>query len=121
MSGEQARAYIDCVFEQEKYHRSIDSDLGLLRLAYEGRQIGVAYRRLDDYRRPDDGRIPFIRCSGTKHSSGWPCLSQGWLAPDIQVEYQIYEKQLRDWPEIDAAVFSLIDSYRLEDLPDPVE
>ncbi len=121
MSDEQAEAHFECVFGHEKYHRKVDSDLGLLRLAYEGRQTSVAYRRPDEYRRPNDGRIPFIRCIGTTHSRGWSCLSQGWLAPDIQVEYQIYEKQLRDWPEIDAAVFSLIDSYRLEDSSDLVD
>jgi hypothetical protein len=121
MNREEAEAYLDCVFGNEEYRHDVDSDLGLFRMTYEGREIGVSYRRLDDHRRPNDGRIPFVRCSGTEYSHGWSCQSQGWIAPNINVSYQFYEKHLLDWPDIDAAVFDLIDSYRLDDSSDSAD
>lgn len=110
-----ATAQVDRVLGGEGYIESIDYGLGLRRIVHERRKNYTAYRRLDERQRPVDGRIPIVQCTGSPSSSGWPCTSYGEVPPNIRVIYQFYEANIADWASLDAKVFNLIESYRVEE------
>ena len=58
LDPQDAKAKIERRFGQESYVQSIDDDLGLYRIVFEGRENYAAYRRLDNRQRPGDVRIP---------------------------------------------------------------
>lgn len=113
--AEEAIAQIERIFGNEGYTESTDDDLGLRRIVFDGRENYTAYRRLDDRQRLVDGRIPYVQCTGSPLSNGWPCTSYGEVPPNIRVYYQFYEGNIADWASIDARVFDLIENYRVED------
>ena len=112
---EEAITQIQRKFSNQGISESEDEDLGLRRIVFDGRKNYTAYRRLDERRRPGDGRIPYVVCTGSPLSNGWPCTSYGEVPPNIRLDYQFYENNIADWASIDAGVFELIESYRVAD------
>jgi len=107
---EEAEAEFDRRYSNDRYTKSVNDELGLLEIKYKDERDYVAYRRTDNYVRPNDGLIPKVVCLSP--SSPTFCDGYGFIKPDIAVKYRIYRAKLPWWPTIDEAVFNYIEDIR---------
>ena len=107
---EEAEAEFDRIFPDRLFKMSVNEALGLLEIKYKDARDYVAYRRTDNYVRPNDGLIPKVTCLSP--SSPTLCEGYGFIKPDIAVKYRIYPTKLPWWPMIDEAVFNYIEDIR---------
>ena len=107
---EEAEAEFDRIYPDRRYRMSVSEALGLLEIKYQDARDYVAYRRTDNYVRPNDGLVPTVSC--LTPSSPTLCDGRGFIKPDIAVEYRIHPTKLPWWPTIDEAVFIYIEDIR---------
>ena len=107
---EEAEAEFDRIYPDRQFRTSVSEALGLLEIKYRDARDYVAYRRTDNYVRPNDGLIPKVVCLSP--SSPTFCDGYGFIKPDIAVKYRIYRAKLPWWPTIDEAVFNYIEDIR---------
>jgi hypothetical protein len=107
---EEAEAEFDRRYSDRRYSTSVNENLDLLEIKYQDARDFVAYRRTDNYMRPNDGLIPTVYC--LTPSSPTLCDSGGFIKPDIAVKYRFSPTRLPQWPIIDEAVFNYIEEIR---------
>jgi hypothetical protein len=107
---EEAEAQIDRRYPDRQFRTSVSEALGLLEIKYKDGRDHVAYRRTDNYVRPNDGLIPTVYCLAP--SSPTLCDGRGFIKPDISVKYRFCPTRLPHWPTIDEAVFNYVEEIR---------
>jgi hypothetical protein len=107
---DEANVEFDRVFPDRLFTMSANDQLGLVEIKYLDERDYVAYRRSDDYLRPNDGLFTVAVCLSP--SSPTLCDVHGFIEPDTSVKYRFYPSRLPDWPTIDKAVFNYIDDIR---------
>jgi hypothetical protein len=107
---EEAEAEFDRRYPDRQFRTSVSEALGLLEIKYQDARDYVAYRRTDDYVRPNDGLIPTVYC--LTPSSPTLCDGRGFIKPDIAVKYRFSPTRLPEWPTIDEEVFNYVEEIR---------